>query len=294
MRRVANALKSRQTLITTGAAFLIGLALGSRFLGAASTPDALAGRPGAALTGGGIAGAHAGPPALAGALHEAGMARARLERRVSALTEQIAELQAQLDELGVPQSVAEEGARSTGSSGAGAPGDPRERQLQRFIDAGFTRARAEALMARQEEITLQRRFLQDQAKREGWSKTPRFRDQMKSLVFSPEALREELGDADYDRYLYATGRPNRVVVRDALIGGPADEAGLRAGDTIIAYDGERVFDARALVARTQEGSAGAQTALEIERDGQRLILYVPRGPLGARVQSTTREPNGGG
>ncbi|MEO0974217.1 MAG: PDZ domain-containing protein, partial [Pseudomonadota bacterium] len=173
-----------------------------------------------------------------------------------------------------------------------APVDPEQRQLQRFLDAGFAPDRAQALKARQDELALQRLFLRDQARREGWMGTDRYRDELGQINASVEQLRSELGDTDYDRFLYATGRPNRVLVRTTLTGGPAQEAGLQPGDAILSYDGSRVFDTRSLMNMTQGGSFGATTAMEVERDGERLVLYIPRGPLGVNMRSTTTKPEG--
>ena len=93
-------------------------------------------------------------------------------------------------------------------------------------------------------------------------------------------LRTELGDADYENYLQALNRPTSVSVMDVLASSPGERSGLKSGDEVIAYDGKRVFDVRDLNALTLEGTAGESVVVEVRRDGQRIQLVMPRGPVG--------------
>ncbi|MEM9384657.1 MAG: PDZ domain-containing protein [Pseudomonadota bacterium] len=237
--------------------------------------------------------------ALSQRLSEERRARQQLAQQIASLQEQVEALEEQLTsatptldadalaEAALSQTLAElESSVATGS--------PDDRQLRRFIDAGFPPDRAADLKARQDELSLKRLFLRDQARREGWMGSERYRTELAQINEGVEQLRSELGDSDYDRFLYATGRPNRVLVRTTLTGGPAQEAGLQPGDAILSYDGARVFDTRSLVTMTQGGSFGTPTSIEVERDGERLVLYIPRGPLGLNMRSTTQRPEEGG
>jgi len=106
-----------------------------------------------------------------------------------------------------------------------------------------------------------------------------------------EALREELGDDNvYDRLLYATGRQNRVAVIDVMRNSPAEQYGLQAGDVVLSYDGRRVFSARELQKATAAGEAGIMVLVEVERDGSRVNLYLPRGPIGGRLFASRVRP----
>jgi len=156
--------------------------------------------------------------------------------------------------------------------------------LAPFLDAGFDPARAEYVKQLQDDLQLQRLYVRDQAEREGWIRSPRYRDAMQSIQQREEGLRQELGEDDYDRYLYSIGRPNRVVVGDVLANGPAQQAGIQVGDSILSYGGERIFEAGSLVSATRDGTSGMSTAIEIERDGQTQVVYVPRGPLGINLR----------
>ena len=69
-------------------------------------------------------------------------------------------------------------------------------------------------------------------------------------------------------------------VRDVLASSPAERAGLKPGDEIMAYNGRRIFDMRELNALTLEGTPGESVVIDVRRDGQNLQLVMPRGPLG--------------
>ena len=94
-----------------------------------------------------------------------------------------------------------------------------------------------------------------------------------------------MDDATYSRYLYATGQPNHIRVTSVISGSPAETAGLAAGDVILRYDGERLFSGRALRTASRDGSAGETVSLDILRDGDRMQMFMPRGPLGVSVSA---------
>jgi hypothetical protein len=162
--------------------------------------------------------------------------------------------------------------------------------LAPFLDAGFDPARAEYVKQIQDDLALQRLYLRDQAEREGWLRSPRYRDAMQAITEREDGLQQELGPQDYDRYLYAIGRPNRVLVGDVLANGPAQQAGIQIGDAILSYGGEPIYEAGTLVEATRAGSAGMSTAVEIQRDGETQLVYVPRGPLGINLRVARVRP----
>lgn len=148
------------------------------------------------------------------------------------------------------------------------------RQVERFIEAGFAPDRAEWLHRRTEELRMESMEAQHQAAREGRPLNPA------ADFFGDRTLRAELGDADYERYLQAMGRPTSLAVTNVLASSPAERAGLKPGDEVISYGGERVFDGRGLNALTLEGTAGESVVVEVRRDGQVISLVMPRGPIG--------------
>jgi membrane-associated protease RseP (regulator of RpoE activity) len=148
----------------------------------------------------------------------------------------------------------------------------RERQLQRLVAGGFTRERAEWIERRTEELQVQAMQAEDQAQRTGRPG--------QGVMDIQRALRTEMGDSEYERYLTATGRPTEVQVMDVLASSSAERSGLQPGDQIVSYAGTRVFDMRELNALTREGAAGESVTMEVRRNGQTVQVQVPRGPLG--------------
>ncbi len=165
----------------------------------------------------------------------------------------------------------------------------RERRLERMVDAGFTRERAEWIERRTEELEYQAMQAQYEAQRSG-------RPGQAGMDVQ-RALRAELGDEDYERYLRGTGRPTEVQVLDVLASSAAERAGLQPGDQVLSYAGTRVFDMRELNALSREGNPGETVVMEVRRNGRTEQLVVPRGVLGmsggAMRGSRSGGPRGG-
>ena len=95
-----------------------------------------------------------------------------------------------------------------------------------------------------------------------------------------DALREELGDADYERYLEANNRSTSISISSVIDSSPAQAAGLRSGDEIVRYDGERVFSMTDLTQQAIDGLPGQNVAVDIVRNGVPMQVVMPRGPIG--------------
>jgi hypothetical protein len=145
------------------------------------------------------------------------------------------------------------------------------RFVEQLIAQGFAPDRAEWIIRRTEELRMQALQAQYEAQRTGRPADP---------AAGEQSLRTELGEADYERYLQAYGRPTAIPVRDVLASSPAERSGLQPGDEILAYAGQRVFDMRELNALTLEGTPGESVVLEVRRNGQSVQLVMPRGPIG--------------
>lgn len=59
-----------------------------------------------------------------------------------------------------------------------------------------------------------------------------------------------------------------ALITDIVSGSPADKAGLRVGDVIIAIDGKRVSDGRGVVRAILQKGVGTETSIRILRDGR--------------------------
>jgi len=206
------------------------------------------------------------------------------ERRL--LTQQLEQLQAEVKKLQIEHRDSDE----TVSAERVAFSQARE---DRFAEMGFTWQDLEAigpLLAAMQVLGIE---LDDLARREGWLNTSRYNEEMAALSTFDSPIRDELGDDGYDRYLYAMGRPNRVVVGSTIETSQARTAGLERGDVIVRYGGEPVYSNYHLVRLRSSGKLGAPVVVEITRDGQPMQITMPRGPMGigGRVESIDPRTN---
>ena len=93
-------------------------------------------------------------------------------------------------------------------------------------------------------------------------------------------IRAELGDQNYERYLEANGWPTSAHIGSIIGGSAGQNAGLRAGDNVISYAGERVFNLSEINNLTIQGEVGESVLIEVERNGESVQLTIPRGPIG--------------
>lgn len=168
--------------------------------------------------------------------------------------------------------------------------NPADRNEERLVSAGFSPAEAREINERLDSIAMERLNLRYEMAREGDSDRQGYRQSIANLPSTREFLQANYGDDAYDRYLYASGRSNRVVVRDVYRGSAADEIGLLPGDMVLAFDHRPVYSARDLMAIATNGNSGESIALTILRNGSQFELYLPRGPLGITTRQTSVKP----
>jgi len=162
--------------------------------------------------------------------------------------------------------------------------------LNAMIVAGVDEHEAGRLRKLYEDIELKKLFLRDKAVREGWNNSTRYSQERADLEKQLSNLRDELDANTYDAFLYAAGRPNRVIVRSLLSNSPAEQAGVQAGDILISYSGERVYNWSDIRSMTTQGQTSDMVALVVQREGKQQTVYVPRGPLGVKLDSTSIAP----
>ena len=68
--------------------------------------------------------------------------------------------------------------------------------------------------------------------------------------------------------------PSGVVIEDVAQDSPAEKAGLKKGDVVVEFDGERVRSVRQFTRLVQETPAGRKTQASVMRDGQRINVTV--------------------
>ena len=122
--------------------------------------------------------------------------------------------------------------------------------------------------------------MRDRAAREGWMDTSEYAKMLDDLANPSSEIRAEFGDGIYDYYLYAAGKPNRVLVTDVYRNSAAEVAGIQAGDLVLRYDSEGVFSMLDIKQATVEGRSGESVLVELQRDGGSVFVTIPRGPIG--------------
>jgi hypothetical protein len=248
--------------------------------------------------------ADAGVPELRAQLAEERRAREALEARLADVESALAALRA---DPGAGPAIDE--ADAAASVGAGTPADASDAaeaarladeadpagghawfDERRFGASGIAERDVADLKRVFDEVELERLYLQNQATREGWP-DERLNAELTALGDRMTQVRSTYGDEVYDWFLYATNRPNRVLVEGVLGGSAAEEAGIRKGDVILSYDRERMFRPGPLVQGTLQGDLDDRVDVEIWRQGERIRVTLPRGPLGVRLGRKTAPPD---
>ena len=150
-----------------------------------------------------------------------------------------------------------------------------ERRIAALVEGGFSDEEARRALQLESEASFKAMQLAWEAQRNGESINV-----MDSMSNPQSIMRAEMGDDAYARYLEAQGQPTAIRITQVLGGSPANSAGLQAGDELVSYNGERVFNVMDLRNGTMQGQPGEDVVIEIERDGVRMQLTLPRGPIG--------------
>jgi hypothetical protein len=153
--------------------------------------------------------------------------------------------------------------------------DREDKRIGQLVAGGFTEARATQILELEDEIRMTALQAEFEARQKGENFNP-----WEWASENQADLRERLGDADYEKYLTAQGGQASVTVREVIGESPANRAGLRPGDRILSYDGKRIFTMNELRSMAFSGEAGEDVIVDIERNGQRMQLVLPRGPMG--------------
>lgn len=159
----------------------------------------------------------------------------------------------------------------------------RERKTAKLLAAGYSMGEIGRLQRRADELAEQFGISQaDQMARGVWPLDRK--DFVLAAVLGVDptfALKYEIGDAEYERYLAAQNRPTTVRVSGVSDGSIAASAGILPGDEIVMYDNERIFNSVQLQALTSQNltDPGGSVSMTVRRDGQMLRLMVPKGPI---------------
>jgi hypothetical protein len=220
--------------------------------------------------------------ALSARLDELAQGWGRMEARLAGLAQRVAMLER--------APVVEAGADEGDDERAGRRPRTPEAQREALVRAGVAAGAADEILWRQAQVELDRLDLRDQASREGWLNTDRYREAVRELNAERVSLRDELGAAAYDRYLYETGADNRVSVDSVIPGSAGDQSGMLPGDVIESYGDAQVLDFGDLRQATSDGERGELVPVQVRRAGGLVELWLPRGPIGIRLDSARVEP----
>jgi len=145
---------------------------------------------------------------------------------------------------------------------------------ERLQANGMSPDRADFLARRQSELNLESMQTMWEARRSGDTGV------FQTMIDAQRALRDEMTEVEYEQYLTATDRPTAVSVGSVMEFSPAADAGLQAGDRIVRYDGERVYNIGDLYQRQVAVTGDRNVIIDIERNGTPMQISMPPGPLG--------------
>lgn len=225
------------------------------------------------------------------AIDNATAERMQLADIIAQLTQKLDTIESDFINEQSRQNLEEVDSDNTQNSGDRRGGSGSRSRTDILVSAGVDIDTAEQIQARQSQFQLQRLELYDLAEREGWEGTERFNEQLAALNEQRPNLREELGDSGYDRFLFESGRNNRVRIDSIIDGSAADLAGLQIGDLVVDYADSKIFSTRQLRNTTREGSRGESIIVTVDRQGQRVFVEVPRGPLGVGLDAEQQNPS---
>ena len=150
-----------------------------------------------------------------------------------------------------------------------------DRRVGRMVEGGFAEDEARRILQKESEAAYKAMQATWEAQRNGETV-----DRFAAMNNPQTILRNEIGDDAYARYLEAQGQPTAITITQVMDSSPGSSAGLQMGDELVSYNGERVFNVVELRNQTMQGEPGEDVIIEIVRDGNRMQLTVPRGPIG--------------
>lgn len=209
-------------------------------------------------------------------------ARIALEDTLGMLFEEIERLEGAGDRAAVQRRAEIESQREARVTERRSPRDRadwlrnyQERRVGRMVEGGFAEDEARRILQKESEAAYKAMQATWEAQRNG-ENVDRF-----AAMNNPQTiLRNEIGDDAYARYLEAQGQPTAITITQVMDSSPGSSAGLQMGDELVSYNGERVFNVSDLRNHTMQGEPGEDVVIEIVRDGNRMQLTLPRGPIG--------------
>lgn len=213
-----------------------------------------------------------------------------LESRVEKLQSRIESMESGRSEADRTEVSEFSGNISFSSAANSLPEEPRSIE-HNLVIAGIDPSLAEDIERRITDSELKKLELRDKAIRADYIRTDRYREELSAITADNISVRQEVGEEFFDRYLYASGRPNRVGITSVMAGSEAERAGIERGDQILSYGDQRLFNSRELATATTQGDRGEYVDIRVMRNGNEIVLPIPRGPLGVHLTSVSVDPD---
>ncbi len=161
-----------------------------------------------------------------------------------------------------------------------------------LIAAGLDSFTAEQIARRISESDLMTLELRDKAIREGYIGSQQYREEMMAARQDRVSVRDEIDESTYDRYLYFSGQSNRIAVSTVMLGSAAENSGIEAGDVLLRYEDKALYKTGDIRGLTSQGERSDIVDVTLLRNGNQMMVSVPRGPLGVRLSPIRIAPAG--
>ena len=215
--------------------------------------------------------------------------------KIIALEAELADLRSRVDQIESGRAVIEELASINVEEPAvldfAANATTQAPIMDGLIKAGVDSWTAEDIARKQSEASLRRLELRDDAIRDDYMGTARYREEFRKLAAAEVSIRDEVGEDYYDRFLYHTGQANRVAVESVMMGSAAENVGLQSGDVLVRYQDQKLYNWNDLRTATTQGDRNELVDITVLRSGTELTLSIPRGPLGVRLNPVRIDPD---
>ena len=204
------------------------------------------------------------------------------------LEKTISDLQLQISELG--SNLQHSNVTNTPGSASQTQNSSQWFNEEVMLSTGLSEAEIMEIKNQYETTEMEKLYLRDRAIRENWIGTERYTNELSELNNRFDSFRSQTDNNVYETLLFATGQSNRVIIQDVMQNSPASQAGIKTGDYLLQYGDTRIYSAFDLRRAISDGESGEEVKIELSRDGSGLSVYMLRGPMGIRMESTSVQP----
>lgn len=150
-----------------------------------------------------------------------------------------------------------------------------QRYLDRMREVGIPAPTVHDIVATLNQVIDQRSALRLQAAQGGWLDTDEYVDALQAISDGQQLIRSRYGDDIFERYLYATLEPNRVVVSAIQDERFDATGGLHPGDAIHRLEDARCFSIREFRQRVENLETDGNVLVTVRRGLEFVVLTLP-------------------